>query len=141
MKTSSLAGRLLAFLFVCFAVVISTPSSAASVVFDEGQGQYIGIDDVLVNGDYYNARFVDGPFDPVNIQLYDSQFAYDASRVLYDLLKTGSFYGSDFDKNVTKTLGCEFHIDCYMATPRLVEWRGCYQGTLNYKWELLMVGI
>lgn len=98
-----------------FAFALSFNASATTLI--SNGSEFTGIDDVMVYGKQYNATFVDD-IKWLSPKTYTHSFAWEASKVLRDLLSSGGILSnSDFDKNPKKTLGCSYFYHCNMITP------------------------
>jgi hypothetical protein len=95
-KTGTLSKIIFSFLLLCF---LSINSKDAFAAFFVGTGDNLtGVEDILVNGEYYDVTFVDGVVEQVystyeHIFFGDTQQAADANNALKDIL-TGTVYAA-----------------------------------------------
>jgi len=90
----------------------------------EVPSEYTGINNVLVDGVFYNATFVD---DFSGNLMVTEDFAQLASTALYDLIKEGGeFSGTTFDYTPSTTVGCESTACIYTSV-----FGGGYNGLSN----------
>lgn len=98
-----------------FIFALSFNTSATTLIINGSE--FIGINDVTIKGKQYNATFIDD-VKWLSPTTYTHSFAWEASKVLRDLLRSGgAFSDLNFDKNPKNTLGCSNYFQCDMITP------------------------
>lgn len=106
--------KLKTFLVLLFTV---QASSAATLALNTSGDQVIGINDLTVDEQLWDARFIGFPSNPDSVPLYHIDFANKATEALLTALDSDtSFAGTMFDTDPAYTSGCNSSQACIMAT-------------------------
>jgi hypothetical protein len=100
-----------------FLIIIALSFSAHSATLvTDNNGQLLGINNVSINGQYWDAEFDTSTNYPITV-LYDQSFAVDASQALFGLFSGNrQFDGSVYDNDPTTVASCNHPHVCRWST-------------------------
>ncbi|OUR73176.1 hypothetical protein A9Q78_04335 [Methylophaga sp. 41_12_T18] len=100
---------------IVVASVMMLPASAATL--NTVAGEVVGIDNVEIDGSFWNASFDGGSWLANSLSLYDIAFAESASEALKALILSTDAEFVVWDANAQLTRGCSYDNACTLATP------------------------
>jgi len=100
---------------IVVASLIMLPASAATL--NTVGGEVVGIDNVEIDGSFWNATFHGGSWIGNSLSLYDIAFAESASQALQTLILSSTAEFVVWDANAQSTRGCSYNNACTLATP------------------------